>query len=532
MIRLERTRRDSHGLSESKAKTREMYVILASEPFGRWPTGRNRLVCVCVCISTDDNPRRDRPLDRRLHCIFNYTRRDQKNHRWLGENSWWRLPVMADPIGAEIVVEQDDAPFSTPKRPSRMVRPTSKVRDTARQLEDTAKETRKTTRQTTRNVPAEEQIDRPTETRKSSGSGSSSDGRAMLQKALDLLAESRRETKRLQEALKEQMEMTRELKEAVAKQEETVHEMGKQMVEIKDQMTEELQRVREQLETIVTNAMDGPQRSYADVTRLTPFLPHNDSRTLAAPPNPTDVLYCTIDVSRLEEDEARLSAGTIRATVENEVRSELDNPTWRCRAVTKDPKNPHRVRITCRDESEHEIVKRVAETKLAPGARILRDDLYPIRVDNVSRIAVLDERNEVRTEITEMLGRENDTEVAKIAWLSKRDIPKAYGSMVVYLKKRSEARRFINEGFFVAGGESGTTKAFERRDRPKQCYNCQQITSHKAYQCDRPQVCGRCAQEGHHHSACTGTIPKCIPCGGPHESYSRNCRKLYPSQHE
>ncbi|KAF6527839.1 hypothetical protein HZS61_008141 [Fusarium oxysporum f. sp. conglutinans] len=340
-----------------------------------------------------------------------------------------------------------------------MVRPTSKVRDTARQLEDTAKETRKTTRQTTRNVPAEEQIDRPTETRKNSGSGSSSDGRAMLQKALDLLAESHRETKRLQEALREQMEMTKELKEAVAKQEETVREMGKQMVEIKDQMTEELQRVREQLETIVTNAMDGPQRSYADVTRLTPFLPHNDSRTLAAPPNPTDVLYCTIDVSRLDEDEARLSAGTIRATVENEVRSELDNPTWRCRAVTKDPKNPHRVRITCRDESEHEIVKRVAETKLAPGARILRDDLYPIRVDNVSRIAVLNERNEVRTEIPEMLGRENDTKVAKVAWLSKRDVPKAYGSMVVYLKKRSEARRFINEGFFVAGGESGTTKA-------------------------------------------------------------------------
>jgi hypothetical protein len=83
--------------------------------------------------------------------------------------------------------------------------------------------------------------------------------------------------------------------------------------------------------------------------------------------------------------------------------------------VTKDPKNPHRVRITCRDESEHEIVKRVAETKLDQGARVLRDDLYPIRVDNVSRTAVLNERDEVRAEITEMLSRENDTEVAKIA---------------------------------------------------------------------------------------------------------------------
>jgi hypothetical protein len=129
-----------------------------------------------------------------------------------------------------------------------------------------------------------------------------------------------------------------------------VHDMSKQMVEVKEQMTEELQRAREQLETIATSATDGPQRSYADITRLTPFLPHNDSRTLAAPPNPTDVLYCTIDVSRLGEYEARLSAGTIRATVENQVRSELNNPTWRCRAVTKDPKNPHRVRITCRRE--------------------------------------------------------------------------------------------------------------------------------------------------------------------------------------
>ncbi|KAI8416573.1 hypothetical protein FOFC_02885 [Fusarium oxysporum] len=63
------------------------------------------------------------------------------------------------------------------------------------------------------------------------------------------------------------MEMTRELKEAVAKQEETVHDMGKQMVEIKDQIAEEVQRVREQLETIAANATGGPQRSYFDITR-------------------------------------------------------------------------------------------------------------------------------------------------------------------------------------------------------------------------------------------------------------------------
>jgi uncharacterized coiled-coil protein SlyX len=40
--------------------------------------------------------------------------------------------------------------------------------------------------------------------------------------------------------LREQMEMTKELRGVVVKQEETVHEMSKQMVEIKERMTEEL----------------------------------------------------------------------------------------------------------------------------------------------------------------------------------------------------------------------------------------------------------------------------------------------------
>ncbi|CZT52860.1 uncharacterized protein RSE6_14254 [Rhynchosporium secalis] len=160
---------------------------------------------------------------------------------------------------------------------------------------------------------------------------------------------------------------------------------------------------------------------------------------------------------------------------------EHDITAWRCRAVTLDPKNPYRVRIACRDETEHKAVKRVVEENLVQGARILRDDLYLIRVDSVNRTAVLDETGKIRTEAIETLSEENNTQVAKIAWLSNRAVPKAYGSMVVYLAKGSDAKRFLQEGFFYAGGESGYTKAFERRDCLNRCYNCQEITSHKAY---------------------------------------------------
>jgi hypothetical protein len=40
----EGTRRESYGVDESKGITSEVYVSLVSEPIGRWPTRRSRLV--------------------------------------------------------------------------------------------------------------------------------------------------------------------------------------------------------------------------------------------------------------------------------------------------------------------------------------------------------------------------------------------------------------------------------------------------------------------------------------------------------
>jgi hypothetical protein len=176
-------------------------------------------------------------------------------------------------------------------------------------------------------------------------------------------------------------------------------------------------------------------------------------------------------------------------------------------------------------------VKQVAETKIGAGARVLRDELYPIKVDSVKRAAVLDENHNVLAGATVALGEENETTVAKIAWLSSKEATKPYGSMVVYLTKSTDARRLLADGYFHVGGESGTTSIFEYRPRPMQCYNCQEI-GHKAFQCKNAQRCAKCAADGHRHSSCDQTVPKCVPCGGPHESFSRNCRKLYPPRNE
>ncbi len=45
----------------------------------------------------------------------------------------------------------------------------------------------------------------------------------------------------------------------------------------------------------------------------------------------------------------------------------------------------------------------------------MRDDLYPIRVDSVNCTIVLDKASDIWVKAAEALGKENDTEIAKIA---------------------------------------------------------------------------------------------------------------------
>lgn len=300
----------------------------------------------------------------------------------------------------------------------------------------------------------------------------------------------------------------------------------------------EIENLQDKSNAAINSSADGsPSPSYADVARTPPnSVPeniHSISSMGTTPPTMSNTLYYTINTSRVaSEDIDKVSAGAIRTIVEKEIQDTNKQANWRCRVVTKDPKSLHRVRIAFRDKAEHKTVKQAVETNLARGARVLRDDRYLIRVDSVNRMAILDEMGNIRTGAAEAFGKESDTQVAKVSWLSNRDVPKAYGSMVVYLTKGSDARRFLQEGFFYAGGESEYAKAFERRDRPDQYFNYQEITSYKAHQYTKVQVCRRYAKEGHRYTEYMETILKCVPCGSPHVSFSKNYRKLYSSQHK
>lgn len=173
-------------------------------------------------------------------------------------------------------------------------------------------------------------------------------------------------------------------------------------------------------------------------------------------------------------------------------------------------------------------MKEAVEKTKAAGLRVLRDQWHPVKVDNTCRTAVLDEHGELRTGAVEMLGKENEVRIAKISWLTRKGLPKAYGSMVVYVTERADAARLLKSQYFIVEGESAFTRVFEPRRGPMQCFRCLGL-GHKALSCTKVQVCSRCAQPGHRRSTCQTENPRRAICDGPHESPSRQCRTLYPA---
>jgi hypothetical protein len=294
------------------------------------------------------------------------------------------------------------------------------------------------------------------------------------------------------------------------------------------------------LMAVVTNINKGNQegdsynktRTYAEAVGLESAEEARRSR-ISRPLAPTSGLFCTIDTSRVAEEHRNgTHMRTVREDIEQEMKNNGGGDLWRCMAVTRDPRFADRVRIACRDEEELQRVKEAAERRGKPGARILRDQLYPVKVDNINREGVLDAEHKVLPDAAQRLGEENGVKIAKISWLSRRDNGKQYGSMIIYTTKGEDAIKLLQGYYFHVNGESGYTAVCKPRTGPIQCFNCQDM-GHKAFSCRGPQRCGKCAEEGHHHSECMSVSPpKCIPCGGPHESYSKNCPTLYSPSHE
>ena len=180
----------------------------------------------------------------------------------------------------------------------------------------------------------------------------------------------------LQEQMNQQTKLMRTIFEICAKQEARSKAAEAELAQVKEELQavkDELQRTQQQMGEGLAALMSvhsSPNLSYADVVRTAPNSQPSNVRTLSSftttPPMFTDTIYCTVDTSRVETEGAdQLTAGTVRVMVEKGIRADQDRASWRCQAVTTDPRNANRIRVACRSEAEQAQVKKVIEANLA-----------------------------------------------------------------------------------------------------------------------------------------------------------------------
>ena len=148
-----------------------------------------------------------------------------------------------------------------------------------------------------------------------------------------------------------------------------------------------------------------------------------------------------------------------------------ENKTFQCKAIIRDYHSQDRVRVLCRNKEELKAVKQAAVTTVIVGARLLKDQLYPVKVDNAQANAVLS-GGTIREDLMANLNDSNKTQISKVSWLSSRRAGKAYRSIVIFSTKGSEAERFLCKGFIIIGGESASIRVFEPSTALPRCYNC------------------------------------------------------------
>lgn len=170
-----------------------------------------------------------------------------------------------------------------------------------------------------------------------------------------------------------------------------------------------------------------------------------------------------------------------------------------------------------------------------PGARVAGEQWYPVKCDNVVKQCVLDaELNDGKTLKKDFLMEfraDNKCDAAectamKATWLSKVDVTKKVGSLVVWLRNKVDADYLLRTGTAMFGATGAYCSSFIIKDNSGPCYHCNKY-GHKQASCTSHIRCAICSK-GHRRNDCTNRdSPKCPACGEGHTIFDWAC-KLHP----
>jgi len=309
-----------------------------------------------------------------------------------------------------------------------------------------------------------------------------------------------------------------ELKEAVKKMEEAKPTVEKGIAEIKAM-----------LQGTATPLAAARNRTYAQATMAPLTQAQNISYQIARreqmekqrqhrEKTEVAVTLRTADPGFIRDMEA-LSSSVVADSIEKAANAWLEEKGERPVKIAAVRKMGTSVKIACNSEEEAKRLKGL-EWEVVLGGATLITPRYSIVIHGASKWAVKEATQPERTlEDVNRLPRGSILEIKPL--LRKPKNPESPTiSVVITFGSAQHADRFLTHGIYV-GNRFHKLRRYMPQCQITQCFNCQGY-GHKARDCTRPVMCGRCGQ-GHETKSCKESNAKCAQCKGDHHAWHSGC---------
>jgi hypothetical protein len=172
-----------------------------------------------------------------------------------------------------------------------------------------------------------------------------------------------------------------------------------------------------------------------------------------------------------------------------------------------------------------------------PGTRVKGEEWFPVKCDMVAEQAVMDSEvgdgKTLKKDVCQAFTKDNardehDFTVMKVHWLSRTDLTKKVGSLMIWLKSKVAAEHLLQSGTAIFGATGAYCSKWERRDDNLPCFNCNKY-GHKQASCTAAPKCALCSGK-HSRLNCPRPTELCCPACNKegHSVFNWQCR-LHPN---
>ena len=373
--------------------------------------------------------------------------------------------------------------------------------------------------------------------RKRSAEWSLADQVASLKVILEgLVKQHCKREEQMQEEIKNLRQETRELRDAVQgwKQIQLGEERAKSQAQAAFQEEHKKQGAAIQVVQALLGEKD-KRPSYSEAARASstqaeqPWTTVQRKKTTACPQVHRDEKSVILNASRTKAE--RQDYAVVKARLQEGL--ENTQATAGLKIECLRPGVGHRIEVVFATKAQAEKAKKHTRwaTSQMPGTRLQDEEWFPVKCDLVAKQAVLESTEgdpTLKKELAAQFKEQNSTAdvdctVTKARWLSKVDLQKKAGSLVLWLKNKAAASYLLNKGTAMFGATGAFCSPWEAREVGQLCFNCNRH-GHLQAACTAPPRCAICSGKHQRLDCKQQTNPKCPVCNKKgHTALSWEC---------